>query len=139
MSYRKPAIFDLSSGKYVSQIWFIPAVNGDGDWMACLSKEDDGSMLLVYRFRYYVDQDFGPESKDRKNAYRAKTNQDELTALAHVNELADCLVKAGYGHEVHRVPLKTNNVNVILNTLRAQEWAHITILPVPDSSPESSP
>lgn len=81
-------------------LWFIAFDNSPEDWMGGLSrsKTKEGCFELLYRHRYYVDEDLTSKSKDRKSWYRATFGPCDLNeALSRMAMFVGVICKSRPG------------------------------------------
>lgn len=74
----------------VIAIWFLCG-GYPRDWMACLSRREDGHGELTYRIRYYDKEDPGndPHSGKDKKSWRTSITRDPITEASIADQIKD--------------------------------------------------
>ncbi len=122
-------IINIKEGRYFAAIWYIEG--GNKNWMAALWRDgSDGAMTLSGRFRYYVD-DKRHDSDDVKRIFEAETKPHltEAQAVSDVDQIADKLIKAGFGRTVEKLILRTDDPDKVLKALSREKWAGVKRVP----------
>ena len=66
-------------------------VKVDGNWVGILSKDEKG-YVLDFRYRWYRDEEIGPQSKDTRHFYQARMGTEitsDDAAVRHAREVYD--------------------------------------------------
>lgn len=119
-------------GRYVSHIWYVNSPENK-DWLAHLWKDPDGPWHIEYRFRYYVDEDNGIHSKDRKSWYDAEVKAEvpEAEVVEKIDLLAN-ITRDVFQGELWKLPVQSDDPRVALEIMKKQPWCHMTFLPAPN-------
>lgn len=116
-----------ADGRYFSQIWFLCGEGCAFDILASLYKVPDGEFEAMSRWRYYDgDQSKNAhEDGDTKNFYKFGLGQlSEKEALSKMNQILRSVADLA-GLEIHMLPVRTADSEVIFKALSAQSWAHV--------------
>ena len=78
--------------------WFVAYGDGSADWQMTVTRKDDGSFDIVYRFRYYKDNKAW-DSQDEKNWYRytAKPGEKQATVMQNCRKVAAEVARVQHG------------------------------------------
>lgn len=107
-------------------IWYVPTLPTQ-DWMATLSRADDGGFDIDYRFRYYGKEVNGGDpflDEDEKRWYHGHdTATDESKAIANMRFVAQNLASVA-GVECDEV-LMNRNMEQFMAQLKTKPWIHM--------------
>lgn len=109
-------------------LWFV--CGEDKDWMGAAVSQDDGTVNISYRFRYYVD-DKAHDSADKKNWYECNVVDSPAKVIEVMRKLVDKLVEEeGEPHEILMV--NHGSMESFIAELESLPWIHMKQVPAND-------
>lgn len=140
--------FQIKEGRYVAAMFFLFAPDNTQDWHGIVWRERPGDIWhFDYRFRYYMD-DKAHDSEDEKSWYACTMAADatEAFVMSVASGLADTMTKSKtggynslerspyYGADVHKVILRSSNVEDIMGILKREKFIHSKFEPMEKKS-----
>jgi len=137
------------NGKFIVAVWMVPLerpkdlkgrVYRSGDWLATLYKEDGQSDYGCHmRFRYYVDAKVD-NSEDVFSEFEGRfPNKTEAEALGTMNQMAEEIAKVGERGggrpEIHKLIIRSSDMDTIFTHLAREDFFHIRLLPPEPRNP----
>jgi hypothetical protein len=117
---------EFKEGRYFAAMWFVSGE--DRDLHGALYKDDDGSWLFRYRFRYYDKKSKDPfDGEDRKSWYDARfpADKEESETMSAIAMMMDMTAKEFGGVDVHKLILRTDSPYKIMEAMSREEWCHV--------------
>jgi hypothetical protein len=106
--------------------WFVEL--GDSNYTAALLTNPAGQLELGYRFRYYVDDKIGSDSKDVRHFYRAiGPGKSQAALINHCRELAAHLAEAA-DTSVFEIMMDEKRFDEVLRKMEKHPAFHLETL-----------
>jgi hypothetical protein len=107
-------------------IWFMP-LSATSNWMAGMSRTDDGHIKLAWRMRYYNPESVDPhDGKDRRSRYTSITNDPEDVAIEKLRTIARVLTEHAKG-PLYEILRGNRTTQEMFAELQRQPWAHAKV------------
>jgi hypothetical protein len=122
---------EIKDGRYFEVSCFVPGINCD--YLAAMFRDPDGPWEMIYRFRYYVD-DETHDSDDQKNWYRVRAKDGTDQARERLREgmqlFAEQLARDGFlapGQKPDWVKIKSDRADVVLKKISSRPTSHLKL------------
>ena len=120
--------FEMLQGRLVARIFHVQAKTFPGNVLAFVYRDASADgWTMYYRFRYYVDDKVGVESKDKRTEYEVRSRDRDLPdCLPKFREPLACFAEI-QGSTLEEVIVDSADPEVVMRRLGEQPWSHISV------------